>query len=77
MTDPSIGGVIVTWIEPNITDNSGAFRVNSSAIPGETFGFGITLVTYVAKDSAGNEEYCDFFVIVNGKYCEQFFFAIA
>ncbi|XP_072022110.1 uncharacterized protein [Amphiura filiformis] len=65
VTDPTLHDVIVTWIEPNITDNSGDFGINSSSVPGESFGFGVTLVSYEAKDSSDNEEYCDFFITIN------------
>ena len=52
-----------TWTALTVTDNCGA-TLTSSHDPGDTFPFGITVVTYTATDAAGNIETCTFNVIV-------------
>ena len=59
--------LMVTWIEPTATDDSGAPpTVMQTHSPGETFTVGVTQVTYIFRDPSGNEERCSF--TVSGKY---------
>jgi len=56
----------VWWTEPTATDDeSGIASFTSTHMPGERFHLGITLVTYVATDGAGNTSYCSFLIIVH------------
>jgi hypothetical protein len=55
----------VWWTEPTATDDlSGVASFTSTHMPGERFPLGITLVTYVAIDEAGNVSTCSFLIIV-------------
>ncbi len=55
----------VTWTAPTATDNcAGTVTLTSSHNPG-LFSLGTTLVTYTARDVAGNTSTCTFNVIVN------------
>jgi hypothetical protein len=56
----------VFWTEPTATDDlSGVASFTSTHKPGERFPLGITLVTYVATDGAGNVSTCSFLIIVH------------
>ncbi|XP_072018428.1 uncharacterized protein [Amphiura filiformis] len=60
------GGVVITWLEPSATDNSGSVTVESrSHAPGEFFNTGFTQVIYTFADPSGNTANCIFNVIVN------------
>jgi hypothetical protein len=57
---------VATWTEPSATDNcdgSVAYFSRSHA-PGSTFPKGVTTVSYIYKDAAGNEDSCKFTVTV-------------
>lgn len=59
---------IVNWNEPQALDNcNGIVSVTPSHEPGETFPIGITTVSYIATDPAGNTATCEFNVIVRNK----------
>lgn len=64
-------GTVVVWSEPTATDISGvATVVSRSHMPGQMFTVGITTVTYIFADDAGNTAICTFNVdIVPGKVC--------
>ncbi len=66
----------VTWVEPTATDNSGIIpTVTQSHHPGDRFPVGITQVTYVFTDAAGNQATCMFTVTI-GNFelpCMHFF----
>ncbi len=56
-----------TWIPPTAIDDSGTVPTCSSPFsPGQSFPIGITQVTYVCTDEAGNMARCTF--SVSGKY---------
>lgn len=54
----------VDWIPPNATDNCSLQSLNVSHPPGSSFPKGTTVVTYTAKDAAGNTRTCSFNVTV-------------
>ena len=60
--------VAVTWTPPTVTDNCspllGATTLTSTHTPGQLFFAGITTVTYIATDAAGNSTSCSFNVTV-------------
>ena len=54
---------------PNISDNAGdIYEITSTLKPGDTFSLGVTNVSYIVQDEAGNTNGCTFHVIVKGKY---------
>jgi hypothetical protein len=56
----------VWWTEPTATDNlSGVASFTCTHTNGDRFPLGITLVTYVATDGAGNVSTCSFLIIVH------------
>ena len=58
----------VKWNKPKFTDNSGLdLVITKSHESGSLFELGRHLVTYVAKDSSGNEVTCRFSIIIVGK----------
>ncbi|XP_070579559.1 uncharacterized protein [Ptychodera flava] len=57
----------VIWIEPESFDNSENLTITSSHQPMDTFGIGITLVTYTAVDGSNNMASCEFNVHVLAK----------
>ncbi len=56
-------GLVVTWVEPTVTDNVSA-TLSASANSGDTFPIGVSTVTYTARDAAGNETVGSFTVTV-------------
>ncbi|XP_072181952.1 hyalin-like [Diadema setosum] len=63
-TDPGLYSASVTWPNPNITDNSGNFTIDSSHVPGSTFPPGTTSVTINAVDASQNRASCTFNITV-------------
>ena len=63
-TDPGVCEAVVTWMVPNVTDNCAMDTVVATHQPGDTFGLGTTMVTYIAIDSAGNADTCSFTVTI-------------
>ncbi|XP_070549842.1 uncharacterized protein [Ptychodera flava] len=64
-TDDELPTAIVTWMAPNVTDNSGTIpMVKANVEPGQAFPIGITTVIYTADDGV-NTETCSFTVTVN------------
>ncbi|XP_038069618.1 uncharacterized protein LOC119738747 isoform X6 [Patiria miniata] len=59
--------VIVTWTEPVGSDNIGITNTERSHRPGDSFGLGITQVTYTFSDRAGNQASCIFSVNVTAR----------
>ncbi|XP_038068270.1 uncharacterized protein LOC119737763 isoform X5 [Patiria miniata] len=58
-------GNVVTWIEPTVTDNSGAFTTEQTHNSGDFFNANTqTQVQYTFRDAAGNEAFCIFTVTV-------------
>ncbi|XP_065826192.1 sushi, von Willebrand factor type A, EGF and pentraxin domain-containing protein 1-like [Oscarella lobularis] len=63
----------VEWNEPKFTDNSGLdLVITKSHESGSLFELGRHLVTYVAKDSSGNEVTCRFSIIIVAFLCEPY-----
>ena len=63
--DSAVCGAIVTWTLPTASDNCGIASFTSSANSGDLFPVGVTTVTYLATDSAGNADTCSFTITVN------------
>lgn len=64
--DTNLCGGVVTWIEPTATDNCGTLTLTQVVgLPsGSFFPLGPTNIIYVATDSAGNTDTCQFVVFV-------------
>lgn len=59
-------GATVNWIAPIASDNCpGGLTFTSDRNSGQFFSVGTTVVTYTARDAAGNQATCAFNVIVN------------
>ncbi|XP_063960800.1 mucin-17-like [Lytechinus pictus] len=56
--------MVVSWIAPDATDNSGSVTVTVSTPSGSTFPIGTTTVTYTATDATGNTDSCSFDITV-------------
>ena len=65
-TDVGLATADVSWVVPNVTDNSGDFTITASHDPYSSFGIGITNVTYKAVDASGNMALHSFTVTVEG-----------
>ena len=65
-------GAMVTWTEPHATDNSGYSNLTrQSHQSGDMFIEGVTTVSYVFGDAAGNGAACTFLVTASiGEYDE-------
>ncbi|XP_070537244.1 hyalin-like [Ptychodera flava] len=63
-TNPGKPTAVVTWIQPNATDNSGNVTVNSYHQSGSRFIINMTAVKYTARDPSGNEDSCYFIITV-------------
>ncbi|MEJ1240808.1 HYR domain-containing protein [Chryseolinea sp. T2] len=61
-----------TWTPPKFTDGCTAVTVTSSSKPGDTFNAGANVVTYTAKDAAGNTAVCTFNVLIKDKTAPLF-----
>ena len=57
-------GTTVTWTEPTVVDNSGAFDTTQTRTSGSFFQNGETPVTYTFRDAANLEATCTFTVRV-------------
>ena len=55
---------MVAWEEPVATDNVGVVEFSSNLKPGDAFSEGETIVTYLARDGAGNMQSMSFSVNV-------------
>ena len=61
-------GAIVSWVEPQATDDSGtAVLLLQTHAPGTFFALGTTIVTYVFRDATNNMEKCSFAITVAGR----------
>ncbi|SFT63392.1 gliding motility-associated C-terminal domain-containing protein [Lishizhenia tianjinensis] len=56
--------VVATWTEPSVMDNCAGVTLTSTYSSGDSFGVGITTVTYTATDASGNQTTCSFNVVV-------------
>ena len=67
-TDPGSPTANVSWVVPNVTDNSGVIAsLEASNVPGDAFSIGSHTVTYTALDRDNNIGTCSFAVTVFGK----------
>ncbi len=57
-------GAIASWTPPTPSDNCKPLFLTSSHVPGQSFGIGVTTVTYTAKDGNNNTGTCSFTVTV-------------
>ena len=57
-------GTTVTWTEPSVNDNSGAFDTTQTRTSGSFFSIGDSSVVYTFTDAAGNQATCEFLVRV-------------
>ncbi len=62
-TDPGSCGAIISWPDPNVSDNCG-FVISSTHNSGDFFPVGTTTVTYTATDDSGNSSTSSFQVTV-------------
>ena len=67
-TDVGLATAKVSWVVPNVKDNSGDFTITASHEPYSTFGIGITNVTFKAIDGSGNMAFYSFTVTVKGQF---------
>jgi large repetitive protein len=65
--DPISCKAKVSWTAPTATDNCLEGVTLPTVKPGDEFPIGVTTVTYVAKDKAGNTTQCEFTIIINDK----------
>ncbi|XP_054265760.1 uncharacterized protein LOC128988471 [Macrosteles quadrilineatus] len=65
------GTSVVTWDEPQFSDNVGVARVEerSGHRPGQTLLWGTYHIAYVAYDTAGNSATCSFKVYLLSEFC--------
>jgi hypothetical protein len=64
VSDPTICGAEITWVEPSVIENCDLLAFESDHVPGEVFPVGLTIVTYVATDFSGNSISASFTVTV-------------
>ncbi|BCW87580.1 hypothetical protein sos41_07100 [Alphaproteobacteria bacterium SO-S41] len=66
VTDTGLPTAVVTWTPPTATDNAPGATVAQTAgfAPGAAFPLGVTTITYVATDAAGNTANASFTVTV-------------
>jgi outer membrane autotransporter protein len=65
-TDAGLAAAVVNWTAPTVTDNQPGATVRQTAgpVPGSAFPLGVTTITYVATDVAGNTSTASFTVTV-------------
>lgn len=62
-------GTLVTWPEPQFSDNVGVVKVEATPYkPGVDLDENDYHIIYVAKDNAGNHATCEFDLFVTGEY---------
>ena len=66
--NPGSSTVVVSWIEPTASDNSGHQTLTSNYHPGEYFSIGVTLVNYTSIDRSGNTDTRLFYVNIIGTF---------
>lgn len=65
ISDPNSCGAVVNWTEPTAIDNCAASILQTTGPPsGSTFPIGTTLISYLATDSAGNNNTCSFTITI-------------
>ena len=65
--DPGVCGAVMTYSDPNWTDNCGTatYEMTEGLASGELFPIGETVITFEIIDDAGNVSTCSFTVTVN------------
>ena len=64
-----------TWAEPTATDDCPGVPVGvQSHSSGANFPVGVTQVTYIFTDAAGNDAFCQFTVTGKYKWCHSYSF---
>jgi gliding motility-associated-like protein len=63
-TDAGQCGALVSWVEPEVSDNCAVESFESTHFAGQEFPVGLTEVTYTAIDPSGNSATCSFSVLV-------------
>ena len=64
----SDGSKVVTWVEPNYSDNVKVTKIEASIASGSVFTLGTTNVAYAAIDANGNRnDNCTFYVQLRRK----------
>ena len=61
----------VVWTEPTATDNDPSLNLTSDVEQPATLPYGSNLVTYMARDRAGNKVNCSFTVTVIGELPQE------
>ncbi|XP_041457583.1 mucin-17-like [Lytechinus variegatus] len=61
---PGSSSVLVTWIPPTATDDTGIVTLTGDSTPGSSFPVGTTSVRYEARDSSGLVSRCTFQIFV-------------
>ncbi|XP_028405616.1 sushi, von Willebrand factor type A, EGF and pentraxin domain-containing protein 1-like isoform X2 [Dendronephthya gigantea] len=70
-------GTLVTWPEPQFSDNVGVVKVEASPYqPGVDLNENDYHIVYVAKDKAGNHATCEFDLFVTEKKCSEHDFSV-
>ena len=67
-TDISSATAVVSWVEPNASDNSGSQTLTSSHSTGSSFSIGVTSVEYTAIDPSGNIAVSVFLIDIKGTF---------
>ncbi|MGD1848490.1 MAG: HYR domain-containing protein, partial [Salibacteraceae bacterium] len=62
--DAGICGALVSWTIPQATDNCGIDTLIVSHTSGAIFPVGVTTVSYIAIDTAGNSDTCSFTITI-------------
>jgi hypothetical protein len=65
VADQGFAHATVSWTEPTATDNVGVSSFTSDHSNGGVFPMGTTIVTYTARDAAGNQSTASFSITVN------------
>lgn len=58
----------VSWTAPTAVDESGDVTVVGPGVPSAFFAIGVTTISYIFTDAAGNEAICSFDIIITGKH---------
>ncbi len=64
VTEPGMCTAVYNWGDPSAFDECVLASFTSSADPGDAFPVGVTTVSYIATDAAGNSSECSFNVTV-------------
>ncbi len=72
----SQAATVITWAAPSVRDDCSSPTLTTTHLPGASFPFGTTTVTYSARDVSGNQATCSFKVTINqvaaGSLCSSY-----